>query len=194
MRSSKLNSFSIEDLDLSLQRAKRTTREDIVQRAALVLGITVPIAAAGVWVGTALAASVVFPPAAVIAGAVTLVYMGAKLFKRRVTSLELMQQEWIAELDSLATTVRTQFEVSLGSQCMAMVDYSVDSLGRYRGQLQESMERLQVRLADPGYQMRQEIVDQLDPLSREGVSTRNSCDGDVRLHGFAGLGGPRRSG
>ena len=32
------------------------------------------------------------------------------------------------------------------------------------------MERLQVRAADPGYQMRQEIVDQLDPLSREGES------------------------
>jgi hypothetical protein len=170
LRSSKFNSFSIENLDLSLQQARRTTKEDIVQRTAAVLGVAVPIAAAATWVGSALAASVVFPPAAVIAGAAAAVYMGVKLFKKKVTSLGVMQQEWIAELDSLAEAVRAQFEVSLGSQCTAMVDYSVDSLGKYRGQLEESMERLQVRAADPGYQMRQEIVDQLDPLSREGES------------------------
>jgi len=168
LRSSKLNSFNIEELDLSLQRAKRTTKEDIVQRAALVLGVTVPIAAAGVWVGTALAASVVFPPAAAVAGAITLVYMGAKLVKRRATSLELMQQEWIADLDSLAATVKSQFEFSLTTQCLATFDYAVGSLEKYRDQLEDSMERLQSRAADPGYQTSQEIVDQLDPLSREG--------------------------
>lgn len=168
LRSSKLNSFNIEELDLSLQRAKRTTKEDIVQRAALVLGVTVPIAAAGVWVGTALAASVVFPPAAAVAGAITLVYMGAKLVKRRATSLELMQQEWIADLDSLAATLKSQFEFSLTTQCLATFDYALGSLEKYRDQLEDSMERLQSRAADPGYQTSQEIVDQLDPLSREG--------------------------
>ena len=168
LRSSKLNSFNIEELDLSLQRAKRTTKEDIVQRAALVLGVTVPIAAAGVWVGTALAASVVFPPAAAVAGAITLVYMGAKLVKRRATSLELMQQEWIADLDSLAATLKSQFEFSLTTQCLATFDYALGSLEKYRDQLEDSMERLQSRAADPGYQTSHEIVDQLDPLSREG--------------------------
>jgi hypothetical protein len=170
LRDSKVNSFSIDDLDLSLQQAKRTTKEDIVQRTAAVLGVAVPVAAAATWVGSALAASVVFPPAAVIAGAAAAVYLGVKIFKQKVTSLGVMQQEWIAELDSLADGIKIQFEVSLGSQCTAMIDYSVDSLGKYRDQLEESMDRLQVRVADPGYQMRQEIVDQLDPLSKEGES------------------------
>jgi hypothetical protein len=170
LRDAKLDIFSIDDLDLSLRQAKRTTREDIVQRTAAVLGVGVPVAAAATWVGSALAASVVFPPAAVIAGAAAAVYLGVKIFRQKVTSLGVMQQEWIAELDSIADGIKAQFEVSLGSQCTAMIDYSIDSLGKYRDQLEDSMDRLQVRMADPGYQMRQEIVDQLSPLSREGES------------------------
>jgi hypothetical protein len=159
--------FSIENLDLSLQQARRGAGQDIVGRTAAVLGIAAPIAASAVWIGSALGASVVFPPAAIVAGAAGLVYMGVQLFKKKITSLEVMQREWVTDIDNLALAVKDRFELSMGSQCTAMIDAAADNLASYRRQLAESMARMRDRIADPGFQMRQGFVDQVAPLSEE---------------------------
>jgi hypothetical protein len=161
-------SFDIGTLDLSLTQAKRGARQDIVQRAAVVVGIAAPIAATATWIGGALAATAIFPPAAAIAGAAALLFVGVQLFKTKVTSLEVTQREWIAALDSHAQTVQEQFELSLAAQSILMIDNLADNVESYRTQLEESMERIHDRIADPRIQTHQELVDQLEPLSKEG--------------------------
>jgi hypothetical protein len=161
-------SFDKETLDLSLTQARRTAKNEIVQRAAVVVGISAPIAATATWIGTTLAASAVFPPAAAVAGAAALIFMAVQVMIKNSTSLQLMQQDWIAALDDHVKAVQEQFELSLGYQCILMIDNLADSLGNYRIQLEKSIERIRDRVADPQYQMRQEFVAQLEPFSKEG--------------------------
>jgi hypothetical protein len=160
--------FSVSDFDLSIYRTKRVGTHDIVQRTAAVLGISAPVAATATWIGTALAAGALFPPAAAVTGVSVLIFMGVQLFKSKFTSLEALQREWIADLDNLAARVGGQFELALGSQCTLMIDRAADALEDYRTTLEDSAERLRERLRHPDFRMRQDLVDQLEPLGREG--------------------------
>jgi hypothetical protein len=49
-----------------------------------------------------------------------------------------------------------------------MIDRAAEALEDYRTTLEDSAERLRERLRDPDFQMRQDLVDQLEPLGRGG--------------------------
>lgn len=161
--------FDIASLDLGMAQNTRKAPPEIIQRAAVVVGITTPVAATATWIGGTVAAGVVVPPAAVIVGAAMLVYLGVQLFKKKVVdSLEIMREEWIAGLDSVAEVAAQQYELSLSAQGVLMIDNLAKNLEAYRAQLGASAERIKDRIADPEYQMSQEFIDQLEPAAREG--------------------------
>ena len=169
--------FSIDELQFDKTLAARIGTQDLVERAAAVVGVAAPVAATATWIGSTLAAGVIFPPAVAITGAAALVYMGVRLFKIKVLdSLEAMQREWIADLDSTAAAVEEQYKVSLTAKGLAMTDTLAKGLESHRMQLSASIERIKDRIADPEYQMSQEFVDHLEPSVREGEQLMGEFD------------------
>jgi hypothetical protein len=166
--------FDMEELDLTFERFPRTASEDLVQRAALIVGVAAPVAAAATWIGGALAAAAAFPPAGAIAGAAALVYMTVKAGRMKLSSLEVTQQEWIAGIDAHALAVKTEFELALASRLLRMVDALLSSVERQRANLDESIEHIQKRLTDPENQTRRDVVDTLSPLDARGAAVGES--------------------
>lgn len=165
-----LPDFTLDVNDLSVpQRSRRpATAQDVVQRAAALIGIVTPIAAGGSWLYGLAAASVVLPPAGFVAGMAALVYAGVQYRKRRVSSLQVLQDEWIAAIDTEAAAIREQFELAAGVHGTDVIDHLTDNLAQYREQLEHSRDLVRQRIADPENQVRQSVVDQLAPVCAEG--------------------------
>jgi Dynamin family len=162
--------FDLGLLDFNITALRKGARPEVVQRAAAVVGISSSIAAAAGYFAATAGIGALFPPAAVIAGLAGAVFIGAEVFKRSRggTSLAVMQNEWIADLDEVAKMLQGQFETSLSTHGTLMIDSMVRSLEEYRTQLDLSIAIIQKRIDDPTYQMSQGLVDQLEPPSREG--------------------------
>lgn len=116
------------------------------------------------WLGSVAGAGALFPPAAVVAGAAAVVFMGVQLLRRAATSLDLLRQEWIRSLDKEADEVRQQFIFAIGIQGEKLIE----NLDDYRRQVEDAAQRVRDRINAPDHRMRKELVDKLEPLSAEG--------------------------
>jgi Dynamin family len=159
--------LDVDSLELP-SRQQRPTRQDIVQRAAVVVGVAAPVAATAGWLAGTIAAGVAFPPAAAVAGAAALVYMGVQVIKGRATSLQVMQQEWISGLNDEARHVQEQFRLAIAAQGLNMIDNLEDNLRQYAEQLDEALKSTEERLSAPEHQTRQEAVDELVRVGEQG--------------------------
>lgn len=166
--------FDVADLTVPRPEGRGTIRGDLVQRTAAVIGVSTPIAAGGSWLLGLASAGAVLPPAGLIVGAAALVYASMQVHNDKITSLKATQEEWIGALDEEVVEIQRQFELAIGMQGMDMIDNLIDNLAQYREQLEESMERVRLRIADPETQGRQELVNQLGPLCHEGSDLTNA--------------------
>ncbi|GGO97237.1 hypothetical protein [Wenjunlia tyrosinilytica] len=161
-------SFDVNSLSVPRQARRSTTGHDVVQRAAALVGIATPVAASGGWLYGLAAAGTIFPPAGLVAGVAALVFLGIQRRKGRISSLEVLQDEWISGIDSEVTAVKEQFTLATGVQGTDVIDHLTDNLAQYREQLEQSRDLVRERIANPENQVRQGVVDQLEPLCTEG--------------------------
>ncbi|MEU1357819.1 dynamin family protein [Streptomyces cinnamoneus] len=160
--------FDVNDLSVPQRAHRASTAQDVVQRAAALVGIVTPVAASGTWLYGLAAAGTVFPPAGLVAGAAALVFMGIQYRKKRISSLEALQEEWIGAIDAEVTAVKEQFALSAGVQGADVIDHLGDNLAQYREQLEQSRDFVRLRIAHPENQVRQGLIEQLEPVYEEG--------------------------
>jgi hypothetical protein len=160
--------FDVNSLSVPQQARRSTTKHDVVQRAAALVGIVTPVAASGGWIYGVAAAGTLFPPAGLIAGVAALVFLGIQRRKGRISSMEVLQDEWISGIDAEVLAVREQFTLAASVQGTDVIDHLTDNLAQYREQLEQSRDLVKERIANPENQVRQGLVDQLEPLCTEG--------------------------
>jgi hypothetical protein len=167
---SDLRSSQAIDIDeLTAPKSQRPTSDaqDVVQRAAAVVGALTPI---GTGVATALgvlAGPLLLIPAGVTAAA-TLTYVGITYRKRKATSLDLLRREWIAELDEIASEVERLFVAAAGLAGSEIIERGIALLAGRRDQLAHSLLVVQERMDQPETATRQDLIARLDPLCRDG--------------------------
>lgn len=165
----RLPDFTLDVNSLSLPQQSRpsTTRHDVVQRAAALVGIATPVAASGGWLYGLAAAGTLFPPAGLVAGVAALVFIGVQRRKGRISSLQVLQDEWISAMDAEVAAIKDQFTLATSVQGTDLVDHLMDNLAQYREQLEQSRDRISERITNPENQVRQGLIDQLEPLCAE---------------------------
>ncbi|MGH3942208.1 MAG: hypothetical protein ACRDTG_27025 [Pseudonocardiaceae bacterium] len=161
-------SFDVTDLTVPRPEGRGIPRGDLLQRTAAVIGVSTPLAAGGTWLSGLVSSGAVLPYAGLVAGAAAIVYGSMQFHKDKATSLEVTQAEWITALDKEVAELQRQFELAIGMQGMNMIDNLIDNLDQYREQLEDSVDRARQRITDPKTQGRQELVNELEPLCREG--------------------------
>ncbi|WP_189710465.1 dynamin family protein [Streptomyces anandii] len=159
--------LDVNSLSLPQQSRRSTTRHDVVQRAAALVGIVTPVAASGGWLYGLAAAGTLFPPAGLVAGVAALVYLGVQRRKGRISSLQVLQDEWMSAMDAEVAAIKEQFTLATSVQGTDVIDHLMDNLAQYREQLEQSRDRISERITNPENQVRQELIDQLEPLCAE---------------------------
>ncbi|MFF4225845.1 hypothetical protein ACX9I7_06735 [Streptomyces sp. L500] len=160
--------IDVNDLSLPRHAQRPATAQDIVQRASALVGVVAPVAAGGTWLYGLAAAGTVFPPATVVAGVAGMVFMGIEYRKRRLNSLQVLQEEWIGAVDAEVTSVMEQFKQSAAVQGTIIIDHLSDNLTQYREQLENTRDFARQRIANPENRVRQELIDRLAPVHEEG--------------------------
>ncbi|MDT0450760.1 dynamin family protein [Streptomyces hesseae] len=160
--------FDVNDLSLPRRAQRAATAQDTVQRAAALVGLVAPIAAGGTYFYGLAAAGTVFPPAGVVAGVAGMVFMGIEYRKRKLNSLQVLQEEWIGAIDTEVQAVKEQFALSAAVQGTDVIDHLSDNLAQYREQLESTRDFVRQRIANPENQVRQGLIDQLEPVDEEG--------------------------
>ncbi|MFE9846229.1 dynamin family protein [Streptomyces goshikiensis] len=166
--------LDVNNLSVPQQTRRSTTRHDVVQRAAALVGIVTPVAASGGWLYGLAAAGTVFPPAGLVAGVAALVFVGIQRRKGQISSLQALQDEWIGAIDSEVTAIQEQFKLATSVQGTDVIDHLIDNLAQYRDQLEQSRDHVRERIFNPENQVRQGIIDQLEPLCTEAQSLLES--------------------
>jgi hypothetical protein len=174
--------IDIDDLMIPRPDVKNTRTQDIVQRAATVVGITTPLAAGSAWLFGVATAGAAFPPAGLVAGLAALVYAGIQVRRGRITSLELLQDEWIKAVDGDVQVIKDQFELMVGMQGMAIIDNLEDQLSELRKELRNSAEHLQERMARPDKQELKTVIDQLAPTCMRGDELLRALQAFAHAH------------
>ncbi|MFB7271992.1 dynamin family protein [Streptomyces sp. NPDC056244] len=167
----RLPEFSLDVAGLSstpLPARRPASRHDVVQRAAALVGIVTPVAASGGWLYGLAAAGTIFPPAGLVAGVAAAVYLVIQRRKGAISSLEALQDEWISAMDAEVTAVMDQFTLATSVQGTDVIDHLADNLAQYREQLEQSRDLVRERIANPENQVRQGLIDELEPLCTEG--------------------------
>ncbi|MEU8972174.1 dynamin family protein [Streptomyces monashensis] len=159
--------LDVNSLSLPQQSRRSTTGHDVVQRAAALVGIVTPVAASGGWLYGLAAAGTLFPPAGLVAGIAALVFIGVQRRKGRISSLQVLQDEWIGAMDAEVAAIKEQFTLATGVQGTDVVDHLMDNLAQYREQLEQSRDRIGERIMNPENQVRQGLIDELEPLCAE---------------------------
>lgn len=174
--------FDVNDVSVTQQpRRSTTTGYDIVQRAAALVGLAAPVAAGGSWVYGLAAAGTLVPPAGLVAGVAALVYAVVQKHKRSASSLDVLREEWIQDIDTEAAAVQEQFTLAVSVRGTEVIDHLADNLAQYREMLEESSALIQERIAQPENRARQEVIDQLEPLCAEGTRLISVLRGLERL-------------
>jgi len=161
---------------LSLPKPEQTSAEteDLVQKATLLAGTIAPllgtaavaIGAAGAAAGAAALAIAVVP----VGAAVTLAGLYALLrYRRRVVSvLEVMRKAEIDNLNSVARESKEWFVLNASVVGQMILDRAGEILDDHRHQLTRSLQRLQLRLAEPETMERQDFVAKLEAVCAAG--------------------------
>ncbi|WP_330332306.1 hypothetical protein OHS33_23095 [Streptomyces sp. NBC_00536] len=172
----RLPDFALDVSNLSVphQNRRSTTRHDVVQRAAALVGIVAPVAASGGWLYGLAAAGTLFPPAGLVAGVAALVFLGVQHRKGVISSLQVLQDEWISAMDSEVTAHKEQFTLATSIQGTDVIDHLADNLAQYREQLEQSRDHVRERITNPENQVRQGLIDQLEPLCTEAQTLLDS--------------------
>ncbi len=162
--------FDVNTVSVPEPARRSTGRRDVVQRAAALVSIATPVVAGGGWLYGLAAAGTIFPPAGFVAGVAALVFLGIQRHKGRISSLKVLQQEWINGIDSEVAAIKEQFTLTASVQGMSVIDHLMDNLAQYEDQVEQQRYLVRERIANPENQARQDLVDELEPLCTEGES------------------------
>ena len=167
--------IDINQLIVPKSEPSRSETRDIVERAAAVISVITPVATAvGTVTATAMGATagaVVGWPLLVPAGltaAAAVVYGAAKHRKSRTTSLDVLREEWIADLDKVANDVRQWFVSLAGLRGSEIIVRAEEILAERRDELARQIVSIEDRMGQPETLDRQDLITRLEPLCKEG--------------------------
>jgi ElaB/YqjD/DUF883 family membrane-anchored ribosome-binding protein len=165
LRSSQI--IDIDELTAPKSQRSQSDTQDVVQRAAAVVGALTPFGAGVAAALGILAGPFLLIPAGVTAAAV-LAYTGITLRKRRATSLDLLRQEWIAELGEIASEIERLFVAAASLAGSEIIGRAVAILADRRDQLTHSLLVVQERMEQSETTIRQDLIARLKPICRDG--------------------------
>ncbi len=73
----------------------------------------------------------------------------------------------MSAMDAEVAAIKEQFTLATSVQGTDVIDHLMDNLAQYREQLEQSRDRISERITNPENQVRQELIDQLEPLCAE---------------------------
>jgi hypothetical protein len=161
--------LDVEELTASRYLPPRTEIQDILQRAATVVGVTTPITAGAISAFTAATVATVAVPAGAVAGMAALVWAAVRYRQSKATSLDLLRQERIRALNQEAVEIENEFKIVSAASGMSLVDNIIENLSQYRSEIEESIISIQARMADEDSRDRRELINQLQPVCAEGT-------------------------
>jgi len=160
--------IDIDQLTVPKSERSRSETQDIVERAAGVIGVITPVASA---VGVVATGAVVGWPLLVPAGltvAAALVYGAARYRKSKATSLDVMRDEWIADLNKAADGAQQWFISLAGLRGSEIIGRANEILAERRDQLARQIVSIEDRMAHPETIDRQDLIKRLEPQCKRG--------------------------
>jgi hypothetical protein len=158
----------VEELLISHRtKVSSIAAEDIVQRAAIVVGAVAPLVTPAAAALGVVSGGMLFVPLGVAAAAVVL-YGAVWQRKRTRSSLEVLRQEWIADLDDAASRLRQSFLQAQGLVGSMIIARAQDIVTERRDQVAREILIIEERLGDPEAVDRQNVVEFLEPHCKNG--------------------------
>jgi hypothetical protein len=180
------SSIDLEQLALPRKKRNRADTQDVLQRAAGVLGVVSPVATAGAAALGLASGAVLFVPVGIgVAAAVT--WALVKNFGDKASSLDVLRSEYRAHLDEAVDSARDSVITAVYSSGLDTVGRAAELLFEEAGSLADSIAVLDERVGDPENQRRADTVSQLAPLAANGeelCSTLRAIATSNPVHGF----------
>jgi hypothetical protein len=169
----KSEAVSMDRLSLPKPEPTSAETEDLVQKATLLAGTIAPlVGTAATAAGVTLGVVALWP----VGAAVTLAGLYALMrYRRKVVSvLEVMRKAEIDSLNSVPSETKEWFVLSASMAGQTIIDRADEILDDHRGQLTRSLQRLQLRLAEPETMERQDFVAKLEAICAAGAAVETA--------------------
>lgn len=186
------NSYPVEQFDvvqgkidlnrLSVPSSPRhkTGAQDIVERAAALIGTVTPVSA-----GVAAALGVVTGPLLLIPAGIAvgagMAYAALRRIRLKSSSMDLLRTEWIRELDEAATQYAESFAAVIGTTGEAIIDRAEAILRERSNELANEIVHIERSIDDPENMHRKDLVDTLEPHVEQGRDLMITLDELSRL-------------
>lgn len=159
--------LDLEQMITAKPRARRTGTPGLMQRLTALVGTGSSAASAAGMAAGALSGPALWASVGVAAGA-AVAYAGFRVRARKVTSLDLIRQEWVDHLDEAAEQTRDSFLVAAELAGVELIDRSEEILFDRLNQLSSSIHVLDTRIAAPEIRDRRSLIERLEPRVAEG--------------------------
>jgi hypothetical protein len=169
----KSEAVSMDRLSLPKPEPTSAETEDLVQKATLLAGTIAPlVGTAATAAGVSLGVVALWP----VGAAVTLAGLYALIrYRRRVVSvLEVMRKAEIDNLNSAPRESKEWFVLHASLAGQMIIDRADEILDDHRRQLTRSLQRLQLRLAEPETMERQDFVAKLEAICAAGAAVETA--------------------
>ncbi|MGM1063018.1 dynamin family protein [Saccharothrix sp. Mg75] len=172
--------IDLNRLDIPSSPRYRAGAQDVVGRAAAVVGTVTPVGA-----GVAAALGIVTGPLLLIPAGVAvgagLLYAALRHRRYRSSSMDLLHNEWIAELDGSATRYEDSFLAVVDITGTAVIDRAEAILRERSNELANEIVRIERSIDDPENLHRKDVVEVLEPHVARGSAIMTTLD---RLSGL----------
>ncbi len=157
----------LDQLTVLPSKRYRAAQQDLVPQVAALAGAMSPLTAGLIAALTTVGGPVLWVPAGVAAGA-GLLYAAVKHQKGRTTSLDLLREEWISDLDRAATEYRQAFTTAMAANGVTVIERTKEILIDRLVELSHKIVLINERLEDPDNIGRQQSIERLTPYCQEG--------------------------
>jgi ElaB/YqjD/DUF883 family membrane-anchored ribosome-binding protein len=159
--------IDINLLDVPDSPRHKSGTQDIVQRAAVVVGTVTPITA-----GVAAAIGIVTGPLLLVPAGIAvgagLLYATLRHQRRRSSSMDLLRAEWISDLDKAAAEYTKLFETAIAATGGVIVDRAEAILRERSSELANEILHIERSIDEPENVDRKDLVNTLEPHVERG--------------------------
>ena len=143
---------------------RRAAGGSTLEKTALFVTAATPLSAGATWaLGLAAISTVVWPAAAITAvGAMTFATLSA--MRKSRSALEVEREELIHDIDSESTKIQQSLTDAYEAQGQVVIDNILEYMSDYRRELEQLLENIRQRIAEPQTIERLELIRGLEPL------------------------------
>jgi len=157
----------LDQLTVPPSKRYRAAQQDIVPQVAALAGAMSPLTAGLIAALTTVGGPVLWVPAGVAAGA-GLLYAAVRHQKSKTTSLDLLREEWINDLDRAAAEYRQAFTAAMAVNGVTVIERAKEILAERLVELSHKIVLINERIEDPDNIGRQQSIERLTPCWQEG--------------------------